>query len=204
MRVDKILKHITPNRVLDIGAHIGGFYDEISTVCPFFERYFAIEGNEYCETYLKSRNLECHIGLVGSKNGEVDFYRRKNNFLCTGSSIFRELSDAYSDEEILVDRKKISTIDSIFTKDDFFDLVKIDTQGYELEILKGGQILFRNCKAILLEVSLTPYNDGAPLYDDVKEFMSDFGFVETEIIGENRYVDGKIFQLDVLFIRKNN
>lgn len=203
MNLEKILKYISPKKILDIGAHTGEFYNEMNRIYPFFEKYFAIEGNEYCEPYLKGKNIEYYIGLVGEKTGQVDFYRRKNNLICTGSSIYREISEHYIDEEIIVDKKDITNIDSIFNEDDFFDFVKIDTQGSEIDILKGGQRIFQKSTAILLEVSITQYNQGAPLYPEVLSFMSEFGFTNVETIGENRYPDGTVFQVDILFLKSN-
>src|SRR3546814_14954781 len=40
--------------------------------------------------------------------------------------------------------------------------LKIDTQGFELEVLKGAQQTLAAIPAILLEMSLTPLDQGAP------------------------------------------
>jgi FkbM family methyltransferase len=203
MRLDKILNFFEPKKVLDIGAHIGGFHDELRTIYPTFERYFAIEANSECEPYLKSKSLEYRIQLMGSDENVVDFYNTKETKISTGSSIFRELTHHFSDDVLIIEKKKMTTLNSIFEETEIFDLVKIDTQGSELEILKGGDKILKNSKGILLEVSVLPYNEGAPLYDEVLKFMDDYGFEPKEIIGENRYGDGTVFQLDILFMKRN-
>src|SRR3546814_4488279 len=43
--------------------------------------------------------------------------------------------------------------------------LKIDTQGFELEVLKGAQQTLADIPAILLEMSLTPLYKGAPRLD---------------------------------------
>ena len=203
MRIQHIWKHLDPKKVLDIGAHFGEFYEEISSVKSNFERYFAIEGNDACFDALKTRPIELHLGLVGKENSQVNFYRRRGNLSCTGSSIYRELGDAFSDDEIVIDTKEVRKLDDIFTDDDYFDFIKIDTQGSELDILRGGEKLCKKASAILLEVSLHPYNQDAPLLDEVILFMNDYGFRTTEILHESRYPDGGIFQIDLLFTKKN-
>jgi len=54
---------------------------------------------------------------------------------------------------------------------------------------------------MLLEVSLTQYNEGAPLYDDVISFMDNIGFTLKEVL-DNSYNHGS-HQQDILFINKN-
>jgi aminopeptidase C len=53
---------------------------------------------------------------------------------------------------------------------------------------------------MILEVSLTPYNQDAPLYDEVLSFMDNFGFIAKEILDES-FNNGS-HQLDILFIKK--
>ena len=50
-----------------------------------------------------------------------------------------------------------------------FDLVKLDTQGSEIDILNGGSHMIKNTTAIIVEVSHVEYNENAPLVDEVKE-----------------------------------
>jgi len=97
--------------------------------------------------------------------------------------------------------KTLQTLDSMFTDDSIFDFIKMDTQGSELDIIKGGKHLCSKAKYILLEVAVTQYNDNAPLENEVITFMNDFGFSEGLTIGEH-YDGNKIIQKDIVF--KNN
>jgi hypothetical protein len=111
------------------------------------------------------------------------------------------MTQHFSDEEIHITEEEIINLDSIFTNDDVFDFIKIDTQGSELDILRGGENICKKSKAILLEVSILPYNNGAPLYEEVIKFMEDYGYKPVDVIGTNRYPDGTIFQHDILFLK---
>lgn len=97
-------------------------------------------------------------------------------------------------------KKKGIKLDDLFTPDIKFDLIKIDTQGSELDIITGGKILCGKAKGILLEVSLTQYNENSPLYNQVIEFMDDFGFKAVDILDEVNNVF--LHQQDILFIKK--
>lgn len=57
------------------------------------------------------------------------------------------------------------------------DFLKIDTQGTELEILKGGQKLLSTVRAINVEVEFNPIYLGQPVFADIDQFLRDQGFV---------------------------
>ena len=56
------------------------------------------------------------------------------------------------------------------------DLIKMDVQGAELDILLGAKDTILNCTDIILECQHTNYNDGAPKFNDVKQYMESIGF----------------------------
>jgi len=97
--------------------------------------------------------------------------------------------------------KKLQKLDNIFTDDTTFEVIKMDTQGSELDIMKGGKNLCKRASIIILEVSLVDLNEGAPIYDEVAVFMEDFGFEERMSIGEH-YEGDEIIQRDLVFLNK--
>ena len=57
------------------------------------------------------------------------------------------------------------------------DFIKIDTQGSELDILKGAQATLRGeVMAVEVEVEFAPLYNAQPLFRDVDAFLSDCGF----------------------------
>ena len=199
MDLSLIKKHFYPRTVLDIGAHVGEFnrscYEQFPGV-----NVLSIEGNEFCEPELKAVAPHYKILLLGKENKKVIFYKTKKNLTNTGDSIYRELTEHYSDELVMEQEKDLVTLDSCLSNPFLvFDLIKIDTQGSELDILEGGKQLALRAKGILLEVSEKPYNKDAPLYNDVISYMNSIGFEKTEILA----CDTRVGQLDILFINKN-
>lgn len=79
--------------------------------------------------------------------------------------------------------------------------VKIDVQGFELEVLRGGIESIRNASAVVVEVSAMPLYAGAPTFDDIYGFLTvECGFVYRGNVDQwlsNQ--DGKILQMDCLF-----
>lgn len=57
------------------------------------------------------------------------------------------------------------------------DLVKLDTQGSELGVLKGARRQLRSIRALEIEVEFNPIYVGQPLFGDVDRFLRRRGFV---------------------------
>ena len=197
MNLRAITNYFYPYRILDIGANVGQFHKECKAI--FNDSYiFSIEASVECESSLKQITENYYIGLLAKDNTDYTFYSRKNDPTCTGNSIYKELTQFYSDDQLDIIKKKGIKLDDLFESDSEFDLIKIDTQGSELDIIEGGINLCKKAKGILLEVSLTQYNENAPLYDDVISYMESIGFKKTEILDEAR--NHGSHQQDVLFI----
>jgi len=57
------------------------------------------------------------------------------------------------------------------------DCIKIDTQGYELEILKGSLNILNQVKFLELEVEFNPQYKNQPLFSDIDLFLREKGFL---------------------------
>jgi len=72
--------------------------------------------------------------------------------------------------------------DSIVTNGEQYDFLNIDTQGYELHVLKGMGELLNNFKWAYLEVNKAELYKKCPLVEEVDEYLSYFGFERTETL----------------------
>jgi len=194
----KLKTHFHPREILDIGANQGHFAIMCSHVWPFATVTLA-EGNENCREDLNHLPYEFHICLLSDSVKEVIFYIDKSNFKSTGSSYYKENSVHF--ENAIEEKRTTNTLDILF-KDRQFDFIKIDTQGSELDILRGGKEIVQKAQYVLLEVSIEEYNSNAPLYDEVISYMNSIGFDDNQVIEEHKNNQGGIFQVDVLFTRK--
>ena len=203
MNIHLVKKYFTPTSILDIGGHTGEFFN--LCVNNFsLKYYFLIEGNNNCHEDIKKLNIPYYIGLVGSYDGEIDFFLTKEDIKSTGNSIYRENTKHFADEKLIIERKKILKLDTLFEKfDKKFDLIKIDTQGSELDILRGGANFYPHSKGIILEVSLIEYNKNAPLEKEVIDYMDSINFKPVEVLKDHYFSDGVLIQKDILFLNKN-
>ena len=194
---------INPKSILDIGAHTGQFHGWSKRVWPDVG-VFMIEANPlHKDTLNKLATVNGDSSLIaalGDEVREVTFYTRSDKPQTEGNSYYKEHN--YWDIPQLVQESKVilKRLDDIFEDDAVFDLIKVDTQGSELDILKGGKNLVSRASAIILEVSYIEYNEGAPSQQETLDYMEEIGFTQKMSIGEH-YNGEEIVQKDLLFLR---
>jgi FkbM family methyltransferase len=191
-----------PKKILDIGANVGGF----SIFCKnlFNCEILMIEGNENCESDLIATGINYKIELLGDTNRTVDFYINTNNPKCTGSSYYKEVTHHYKDS--IKKEKSLVRLDDI--TNDIYDIIKIDTQGSELDIIKGGIRTVKSAKYLIIEVPIKEYNEGSPLLEEILSFIKSIGFDRYHEIEEHFWLShsgefeyGEVFQKDYVFIK---
>ena len=190
-------RYFQPKFILDIGANTGGWYGEGKIAFGEDVTIISVEGNIYCEQELLKNNPNSIIALLSDKEHYQDFFLNSSFLLSTGSSIYRELSQHFSHDNAKCVRIKTKTLDKLFAKLSF-DLIKLDTQGSELDILRGGLHTLQKAKGCIIEVSHKPYNLGAPLSHEVVNFMLEQNFLLKETLSTN----GELHQSDYLFINE--
>lgn len=194
-----------PAAVLDIGANVGGW----SRMC---RRVFgqppilAIEPQAQCEAELRKAAHE--LGgvtiaqtLVGARAAAaVPFF--VNDFSGI-SSVLRE-PDAPAVGAVPTD---MVTLDELIASTSFPQpgLIKLDVQGYELEVLRGGTQTLSGAEVVLMEVNLLPIYEGAPLLHETVAFMADCGFRAYDFCSAmRRPLDNALFQTDMIFVRQDS
>ncbi len=86
-------------------------------------------------------------------------------------------------------------------KAEFPAYMKIDTQGFELEVLKGAQALLPQIPAIELEMSISELYKGQPLFPEVHAFLESQGYYLSSI--EEGFVDrrtSRILQIECIYV----
>jgi len=102
---------------------------------------------------------------------------------------------------------EVITLDSIFDKisqgyKDIF--LKIDTQGYEHEVLAGSINCLHKIKAIQLELSTTPLYSSQYLYDYFFDFFKKNNYLLWDLVpGFKDPESGELLQFDALFVRSD-
>jgi FkbM family methyltransferase len=206
----KCLNHFNIEFVIDVGANIGqygnsirqaGYKNHIISFEPISSVYKVLKSNIDSD-----KRWEAHNFGIGKGNEETIINVSKN----LASSSILNVTEASTNAEPLsgFESKEIIQIISL---DEFFEnkgikdniYLKIDVQGYELEVLKGCQKMISQISVIQIEMSFIElYNDG-PLFKDILEKMEYFGFEIYSIIPDFRDpVTGRLLQADGIFVNK--
>ena len=194
-----------PKSILDIGANVGEFGKFCKNLFPT-SNILMIEGNDNCESDLKMTGLNYKICLLGDTKRKVQFHLNPENNKCTGSSYYKEVTHHYNQSVIV--EKELQLLDEV--NQNSFDLIKIDTQGSELDIIKGGLETIKKAKYVILEAPVKEYNIGSPKLDEIITFMQSIGFKEYEEIEKHHWHSpnkefeyGEVFQIDLSFKNSN-
>jgi hypothetical protein len=82
-------------------------------------------------------------------------------------------------------------------------MVKIDTQGYEKNVIDGATASLDKIKVFQLEMSIFPLYENEMLYLDMIQYLDNKGFQLFTL--ENGFSDpktGQLLQLDGIFVNK--
>jgi FkbM family methyltransferase len=201
----KMLKTIsdsfTPKVIYDIGSNTLHWTKEAKNIWTNSE-IFAFDAIQEAEELYKSKNVKYNIGVLSDLDNKiVKFYENKEN--PAGNSYYKEIGhpnsvnifpeDSYSE-------KIAMTLETVVKRNNFLlpDLVKIDVQGAELDILKGGQNIINNAKYLIIELQNVEYNRGAPLENVTIDYLQSKGWEIVESKFSNNGPDA-----DYLFINTN-
>ena len=100
----------------------------------------------------------------------------------------------HKDDEII----KIRKLDELGITN--IDLLNIDTQGYELEVLKGGvNTLNEDVKYMILEVNKRELYKGCPVVSDIDKYLYKYNFIRTD----THYWRDSFSWGDAFYIRKD-
>ena len=104
-------------------------------------------------------------------------------------------------------KTKLRTLDSILAADSLPgpDLIKLDVQGYELEVLKGAASALSAAKAVLMEVTVIELYQNNPVLSEVTAFMAERGFRTYDICSLlRRPLDKALCQVDIIFVKEDS
>ena len=177
-----------PEAVIDIGANKGKYSAFVRRMFPQTS-ILLIEADAMHEQKLSQfcegkEGVEYKIAILSSSVESVPWYGGGD----TGNSMFREQSIAY-DKDVAV-TKMTQTLDSLVAKSHIANkrvgIIKVDVQGAELLVLKGGTKALAQATFVQIEASTIQYNDGGACTWQVDEYLRSQGYALYEI-GDKRY-----------------
>lgn len=183
---------------IDIGARYGEFSKELARS---FNHVFAFEPNKKSAALIYVNCLlgdvidkvDVHNVYLSDKNSFVYFngWCDQNDPNINVTKLVNDVVDMYDGEHLDNNVNKITS----HTLDEYnFDnigLIKIDTEGYELNVLKGaaGTIIRNNCPPILFELLDDEYfknkENGEEYKNTILSFLRSLGYSKIIQYGED-------------------
>lgn len=205
----KWLEHCDIKTVIDVGANTGQFAKEIRgrlpnskiySFEPIKECYEKLEENMKSDVNFQAFNL-----ALSDKNEKSEI----NKCVYSPSSSLREMATLH--EEMFPHTKggekqeiTLKKLDDALEKDALPKniLVKIDVQGCEDKVIKGGTKLLSKAKVALIETSFFELYEGQPLFDEIYETMKRLGFhYRGRVHQKMNPSTGEILFEDAIFIK---
>ena len=199
--ITKKLQHKNSLKILDIGFYKGSFSKAIiskllSIESNKFFTLYSFDPNKNTvisefENFITDKNVNwIHESIaIGDIKKEEEF-TILSSFPSSGSSINNILEDSlwYKTRKFIFDpfgkkenrttvvKVEVDTVDNIFQEIQNIDLIKIDVEGYSLNVLKGAKNYLKNNSPILQVEILSRKIDFKNKEDDLVEYLQKLNY----------------------------
>jgi FkbM family methyltransferase len=178
------LQHPPPNTVIDIGGSHGQFAKEILRVFPGAMIY-SFEPIPECFAEISQlaaghNNLHSIQLALSDHEGERDLYVSHFRDSSSLQEMLPTHTEAWPHTEI---EKRITVqvaqLDEVASRLDLKPPIfaKLDVQGHELAVLRGGRKTLSCCQRVMIECNFAALYDGQPNFGGLYTAMKDLGFL---------------------------
>lgn len=205
------LNYFQIDLILDIGANqgqfaseirSGGFSGEIVSFEPLSAAHSTLQS--VAENDAKWRvHPRC---ALGDYDGEIEINIAGNS---VSSSILPMLEShkiaaplsVYQGREV-TNIRALDTVAKEYCTAEHRPFLKVDTQGFEWQVLNGARETLPHVRGILLELTLSPLYEGQHLWRETVDRLEAEGFMLWALLpGFTDPVNGQTFQVDGIFFR---
>ena len=204
----KKIKNI--NTLIDVGSNKGQF---VLLCIKFFPNLLIYSFEPIKEALIKQKNLLSFKNNIyfyntgiGNKNKIINFFI--TNRADSSSFLTINKSKNYNKNYYVKEKRKIKIqkLDQILKNKKLIKpvLIKIDVQGFELEVLKGSKKTLPNIDYLLLEVSKNRMYNKQAIEIEIINFLKKEKFIIMESSKWKKINNTEFMQRDILFKRKIN
>jgi len=206
------LNQVQANVIFDIGANVGQFAQKLRTVGytgkivsfePLSSAYQKVSkaANSDSQWVVHSRTA------IGDLDGEIEINISGNSVSSSVLPILDSHSSAAADSAyVSSETTPLVRLDSIATTylgADSRLFIKIDTQGFEWQVLDGARETLKSAQGLILELSLVPLYEGQKTWREIVDRLEGEGFMLWAI--QKGFIDprtGQSLQVDAIFLRQ--
>jgi FkbM family methyltransferase len=207
----KIIENHNIDLIYDVGANVGQFGSEMREVgyngyIVSFEP-LPLEHKVLLNKSKEDVKWKVHEQCaIGNENTFIDIHVSGNSV----SSSILPMADAHSDaaessayvNKIRVPLRKLDTVFDTYSTLSKNYFIKIDTQGYEWQVLDGASEILKNATGVQVELSLVQLYEGQKLWIDIIQRLESAGFYLWQLQpGFTDPRNGRLLQCDGIFIK---
>jgi FkbM family methyltransferase len=197
--------------IIDVGANDGWFAKNIFRFCdnPHDLNIISFEPLVSCHKSLAALqtrypNLVIEKAAVGDSHGLTKI----KEIGTSGLSSIRSLNPTYNydpsffSEAIVAEYEvPIVTLSDYIKKVDYPIVLKVDTQGYEMEVLRGAEKHLKtgDVAFIIIELMTVEKYEGAKKYDEILKYLWGFGYKLFDLHPSYYEHDGQLSEFDAVF-----
>lgn len=198
--------------IIDVGANKGQFAREISKFFPKAQLYCFEPLEEPFRILSKwamtqGGRVICFNTALGESSGEISMHQHDehspSSSVLASTETCHELYPQTRAEHLAA--IQMITMDEALgdsLKDASADvLLKLDVQGFEDRVLRGGKRSLLYCRAVILEVCIEPLYESQADFRTITELLYECGFKYVGNLDQAFAQDGRVLFLDAVFLR---
>ena len=147
---------------------------------------------------LKDRDVTFHVCAVGAEAGEAELQVSSGTI---SKSTLHSPTKVYGSDEFVTRRVPIRTLDEVIGPVGHPVGLKIDTEGHEVDVLRGATALLRETEFVIAEASIKTRFVGGYRFSDLVAVLAENDFELLDVLG---LTPGSALFLDCLFVRKHS
>ena len=205
-----VIQHYNIDLILDIGANRGqfaltlrkeGYQGEIHSFEPVRDTFIHLQ-----HTSETDKDWNCHQLAMSSSHGVAEINVSEVSELSSFLDLNKFGKSRFYDGQIKSETVQMETIDRYIIKNikNYHErkiLLKMDTQGHDLEVFNGSINSLESIKCILSEISMLPIYSKMPNYTESLDLFKKHGFSISGMYPVSRKEDFSIVEFDCCLVK---
>jgi len=197
----------TIKTIFDVGANMGQFSIAAGHLYPQAD-IFSFEPDPdtfsiFKKNIKRCKNINAYNYAFGNEDGTIGFNKNSYHHSSSFLNLHKENTDFPGGNittiKVNIFRLDTKVVDFAIQKP---ALLKLDVQGFELQVLKGGVSSLSQFKYILLEASLDTLYENQPDFSQINNFLEINGFLLYKMMDFNMGKNLNYIEADFLYIKK--
>ncbi len=207
--------HLKPDIIFDIGANSGQYYRMLRNQVGFRGKVVCVEPiPEMIPELTAATNGDPNVVIeecaIASEEGYAEFSVMESNDFSTLSKPIETDTDRFReanrvDRTISVPTKPLGKVMEKWRKEfgSKRPYVKLDTQGFDVEIVRSSEHAIRECIAFQSELSFKRIYEHSVRYDEAIRYFESLGFHLVSLIPSNPNFP-ELIEMDCVMINASN